>query len=272
MWARSGFALDIDMLPCGIALIADDGALLALNSTLARMLELDAATDLDGLRVDALLTPSARVIMQMVMLPMLKLRGKAQEICLILRNRSGQDIHVLCHGVRHTDGPTPVNHCVFMPVEQRHKMEEQLVQTWRMTEQVPGVLFQLEIETSGDVRFLHLSDNIVKLTGLPAGSLKQEAPRLLDLLLDTERAHVRQLLQQRLPQGRVHVEELRYRRPGSDKVSWCELRFIPRTTPNGRVQWNGYLCDITHHKSMEEQTAGERPVAGDRHAGCRHRP
>jgi PAS domain S-box-containing protein len=119
--------------PCGFVTFGDDGTIRQTNATLPRWLgyEPDALT---GRHIETLLAPGGRVFYQTHLFPLLKFHGKAEEIYLSLRTRTGDDLPVLVNALRRTDSPSPENHCVFVPMRQRHRYEDELLQAKKAAE------------------------------------------------------------------------------------------------------------------------------------------
>ena len=65
--------------------MADDGTITLANATLAAMLGYAAPGELEGRRMDAVLTTGARLFWQTHFFPMVRMQGRAEEVFLILR-------------------------------------------------------------------------------------------------------------------------------------------------------------------------------------------
>ena len=130
--ATDGAALGglLDHAPCGFVSVADDGALLAVNATLHEMLGY-APGELEGARVDALLTMGSRLFYQTHLFPMVRLHGRAEEIFLLLRHKDGGEVGVLVNVARRERGGAFANDCVMMRVVERRKFEDELLRARR---------------------------------------------------------------------------------------------------------------------------------------------
>lgn len=126
--AELGVALDgiLDTAPCGFISFTDDGTVRIVNTTLLEMLghEREAIV---GHRVDSILTVGARIFYQTHFFPLIKLRGHAEEIFLLLRAKSGDDIAALVNAVRRERGGEWVTDCVLLRVHERQKYEDALL-------------------------------------------------------------------------------------------------------------------------------------------------
>ena len=133
--AAPGRSLDplLDHAPCGFLSFADDGTITAANATLAAMLG-HAPGELEGLRIDAVLTVGARLFYQTHFFPLVRMHGHAEEVFLVLRAADGGGVPVLANVARAERGGAWANDCVFMRVTERAKFEEQLLNARRAAE------------------------------------------------------------------------------------------------------------------------------------------
>lgn len=119
--------------PCGLFSFTDDGVLVAANQTLLEVLGY-ARDELLGRHVETLLTLASRMFCETHFFPLLRMHGKAQEISLSLRPRTGESVPVLVNAVRKPRPGGAVNHCAFMPVRERGKYEDELLKAKRAAE------------------------------------------------------------------------------------------------------------------------------------------
>jgi PAS domain S-box-containing protein len=122
-----------DLAPCGLLAIRDDGTIVATNSTLATMLE-STCGDLVGRSIDTLLTVSSRIFYQTHLFPLIKLHGRADEIYLTLRARSGTTIPVLVNALRHEHDGEAAIRCALIRIREREKYEEELLRAKKSAE------------------------------------------------------------------------------------------------------------------------------------------
>ncbi|HET7228377.1 MAG TPA: PAS domain-containing sensor histidine kinase [Longimicrobium sp.] len=130
--AAPGRSLDplLDHAPCGYLSFADDGTITAANATLAAMLG-HAPGELEGRRMDTVLTVGARLFYQTHFFPLVRMHGHAEEVFLVLRAADGGNVPVLANVARVERGGAWANDCVFMRVTERAKFEEQLLNARR---------------------------------------------------------------------------------------------------------------------------------------------
>jgi sigma-B regulation protein RsbU (phosphoserine phosphatase) len=121
----------LDNAPCGFLVFRDNGEIVQANKTLLLWLGYET---LAGHKTDNILTLASRIFYNTHFFPIVKLHQRADEIFLTLATKDKQDIPVLANAVRKTDGPEAVTHCVFVPVRQRHQLEDEILQAKRAAE------------------------------------------------------------------------------------------------------------------------------------------
>lgn len=138
----------LDRAPCGFVVIADDGRIREVNATLRTLLGYERG-EIEGEHLARILSAGGRVFYQTHLFPLLRMRGKVDEIYLTLRTRNGEEIPVLLNGVRYAEtddeanGTNAVNsdarsECVFVPMYQRSRFEEEILRAKRAAEDATG--------------------------------------------------------------------------------------------------------------------------------------
>ena len=135
----------LDRAPCGFVSFRDDSTIEHVNATLLERLGY-AREEAAGSAFEKLLTTGSRIFHQTHFFPLVKLHGRAQEIFLILRAKSGEDIGVLCNAQRRESGEGPRTDCVMMEVVERRKFEEALLKAKQTAEHANEVLEQQALE------------------------------------------------------------------------------------------------------------------------------
>jgi phosphoserine phosphatase RsbU/P len=123
----------MDTTLCGFLSFADDGTILAINATLSELLGY-SVDGLTGQKLDVILTLASRIFYQTHFFPLLKLKGKAEEIYFSLRSKSGQDRPMLVNGIRLEQADRSVNDCMFIPISQRIQYEDHILQAKKLAE------------------------------------------------------------------------------------------------------------------------------------------
>ena len=123
----------LNIAPCGVLLFKDSGEILRTNETLNKWLGYSNGA-LEGKKVETILSLASRIFYSTHWFPLIKLHAKADEIFLNLITADKQDVPVLSNTVRFDRNGLWQNLCVFMPVPQRQKYEEEIIQARRLAE------------------------------------------------------------------------------------------------------------------------------------------
>ena len=129
----------LDEAPCGFLAFEDDGTLRAVNATLLRLTGY-TREELAGSRVERLMGVGSRIFYQTHFFPLLRLHGRADEIFLLLRSKSGEDVAMLVNAVRRSHEGRHQTECVCMHVVERRKFEDALLRAKRAAEEVSAEL------------------------------------------------------------------------------------------------------------------------------------
>ena len=141
----------LDTAPCGFLSFTDDGTVRAVNTTLLQMLGYERG-DLLGRHVETILAVGTRIFYQTHFFPLVRLHGRADEIFLLLRTKSGDDVGVLTNALRrHRDG-SDVTDCVLMRVHERRKYEDELLRARREADEANRAKSQFLAVMSHELR------------------------------------------------------------------------------------------------------------------------
>lgn len=123
----------LNILPCGFFSFTDDGRIVQINDTALQHLGYSSC-EVVGRKVEDILTLAGRIFYQTHFFPLIRLHGKAEEIFFSLLAKDKTDIPVLLNAVRKPEGEGVINHCVYIPVHQRKKYEEEILQAKKIAE------------------------------------------------------------------------------------------------------------------------------------------
>lgn len=129
----------LDRAPCGFLSFTEDGTVTAVNSTLVEILGYEQR-ELVGRHVERVLTVGSRIFYQTHWFPLLRLHGRAEEIFLMLRAKSGAEVGVLVNAVGRDRSGGAEYDCVLMRVRERQKYEDELLRARRTAEQARAEL------------------------------------------------------------------------------------------------------------------------------------
>lgn len=121
---------------------------------------------------------------------------------------------------------------------------------------LPGMVFQLQIEPAAGLRFVYVSDGCYKLFGLKQHELLASPQRFLDAIDDGDRRILQKAFEESAAafttlnwEGCIHTK-------GQSK--WISLRSTPQRLDAGVIQWQGIATDITYSKETEVQLRRSR--------------
>jgi signal transduction histidine kinase/ActR/RegA family two-component response regulator len=124
----------LDTAPCGFLAFTDDGRVVMVNTTLLKLLGRELG-EVQGKHVESILSVAGRIFYQTHLFPMLKMHGKVDEMYLLLRSKSGENVPMLANAVRRERDGMMVNDCVFVPMRQRSRYEEEILQAKKEAEE-----------------------------------------------------------------------------------------------------------------------------------------
>jgi len=192
--------LAIESAPGGIISVDDSGRITFANREIHRLL--DAAPEsLVGAAFDRLLSPAARVFHSTHVFPLLKLRGRVDEIFVEFVKADGERVPTLVSATRTVMEGVGVNHWALLTMTQRKQLEAALVESKRTAEEATAAKDQFLAVISHELRSplsaiqgwarIGMSDKIDEATRFRAfETIERNAAlqaRLIDDLLDISR-------------------------------------------------------------------------------------
>ncbi|MDX5297709.1 MAG: PAS domain S-box protein [Gammaproteobacteria bacterium] len=119
-----------------------------------------------------------------------------------------------------------------------------------IADSIPGAVFQVEWDASGELIIHFLSNGVEQTHGVPRPLVMNRPGLLLDGLSPPHRTRLLQGL--RDAQAERIEEQVRIVHPDG-QVLWLQCNARARVLDGGLRVWNGYWVDITHHKQVEEE-------------------
>lgn len=127
-----------------------------------------------------------------------------------------------------------------------------------MVTNTPGMVFQFQLDSNGEMKFISLTDGCKALLGLNAEDLKDDSSLLYSMMNARDRGTLRKRLEQSTInlslmnwEGKVWID-------GWQDNKWLDLRAIPRVLSNGVVQWEGIMTNITQSKNAKHEIEKSR--------------
>jgi len=115
----------------------------------------------------------------------------------------------------------------------------------------PGLVFQFQLDSNGEINFIYLSDGCKALLGFSAEALKLDSKPFYAMINARDRTSLRKRLEvsaNKLKllnwEGRVWIE-------GWQDTKWINIRSTPRVLNNGALQWEGIMTNITQSKNEQ---------------------
>lgn len=175
----------LNTAPCGFMSFREDGKVELVNETLLAMLGYERE-ELVGRHVEQILAVGSRIFYQTHWFPLLRLQGLVEEIFLLLRSRTGEDIGVLVNGRRREREGGAAYDCILIRVRERARYEEELLRARRAAERAHE---ELEIQK----RELEQANRRLHRQSLELQAATEDLRRANDALVarTTEAEHLR---------------------------------------------------------------------------------
>ena len=135
----------LDRAPCGFVSFGDDAQITLVNTTLLERLGY-TRDELYGRHVEMLFTRAGQLFYQTHLFPLVKMHGRVDELFLLARTKTGEEIGVLCSAVRQERDGVPAIDCVLFEVRERRRFEGALLAAKRVAEQANAQLEAQAVE------------------------------------------------------------------------------------------------------------------------------
>jgi signal transduction histidine kinase len=140
----------------------------------------------------------------------------------------------------------------------KQNLSEYETRCQNMVANTPGMVFQFQLDSNGEMKFISLTDGCKALLGLNAEDLKEDSSLLYSMMNARDRGALRKRLEQSTInlslmnwEGKVWID-------GWQDNKWLDLRAIPRVLSNGVVQWEGIMTNITQSKNAKHEIEKSR--------------
>ncbi|WP_314438073.1 sensor histidine kinase [Massilia timonae] len=121
-----------------------------------------------------------------------------------------------------------------------------------------GLVYQFVLHPDGTTSFPCLNEGCSFLLGLAPGELQADPSLFEGLLLPEDRRAYHEAMQMSAAALAAWNWEGRIRIPAWNDVKWINLRATPQARPDGAVQWDGIMTNITASKHEQEESLRSR--------------
>lgn len=147
-----------------------------------------------------------------------------------------------------------ISHCIAIfsdvsaEVRAREHLKERDELLQKLSEQVPGLIFQYRVPPQGTAVCPYTSNGLKSLFGLEPETLKQSTKAFFATLHPHDRPRVEATLNGHQAALQPWRDEFRVMLNGQEY--WREGHAIPELQPNGDILWHGYIKDITRQMQL----------------------
>lgn len=175
--------------------------------------------------------------------------------------QSGQQVFILI--VKNDFNAISANACFTCKGNFEQRLSEYETRCQAMVANTPGLVFQFQLDSNGEIKFIYLSEGCNALLGLKADDLINDASLLFAMMNARDRGSLRKRLELSTIElsllnweGRVWID-------GWQDNKWLDLRAVPRVLSNGVIQWEGIMTNITQGKSEKNEIEKSRRELGE---------
>ncbi|MFO7704311.1 MAG: PAS domain-containing protein [Halopseudomonas sp.] len=128
--------------------------------------------------------------------------------------------------------------------------EQLLARFSRLTEQLPGVLYQYQLNSDGHSWFPYSSQGLVDLYGITPAQARRDAAAAVRAIHPEDRPGVMQGIADSAARLAIWRSEYRVNHPVFGEL-WLAGNAVPERLANGDTIWHGFINDITARKQIE---------------------
>jgi two-component system, chemotaxis family, CheB/CheR fusion protein len=114
------------------------------------------------------------------------------------------------------------------------------------------VMFSFSPSDQGDGAFPVASPTIVEICGIEPGEVRHDVRPLFERIEPDDLVKLRSAIAEGTREQAPWDVEFRYRHP-TRGLLWMRIRCTPLVGEDGRLQWHGFINDITQRKEIDEQ-------------------
>ncbi|WKB50844.1 hybrid sensor histidine kinase/response regulator [Eleftheria terrae] len=194
---------------------------------------------------------------------------------------SGELNGIVCYRYRHSDGHWVWLESLTTPVkdisgkvtgmvsvsrdvserfaaEQRAVAQERLLQ--KLSEQLPGMLYQYRQRPDGSACFTYASEAIRCLFGVSPQAASVSAESVFKQIQPDDLPLIRQRIEHSAQTLTPWRCDFRVAANG-ERNRWLEAHAMPERLPDGSVVWHGYCTDVTERRELEQELSARGAAA-----------
>ncbi len=153
-----------------------------------------------------------------------------------------------------TSSAPPTAVVTFADITERvnatNRLEEALAQLRRITDTVPGVVFEYLLAADGSQRFPFMSHRAAELLGVESEAIQRDARLAFRSVLPDDLTEMKAKGRAAVEQRASWSHEWRIQRDDG-QIHWLSGRASPELRADGSVMWTGFVVDVTHEKRLE---------------------
>lgn len=139
-----------------------------------------------------------------------------------------------------------------------NREREQLLERFsRLTEQLPGMLYQYQLGSDGRTSFPYSSQGMVDVYGVTPEQVRLDANAAVLAIHPEDRPQILEGIVESAKNRSIWRSEYRVNHPVLGEI-WVAGSAVPEHLENGDTIWHGYISDITARKQIELALEHER--------------
>jgi PAS domain S-box-containing protein len=138
-----------------------------------------------------------------------------------------------------------------------HERDQLLERFNRLTEQLPGVLYQYQLNSDGHTWFPYSSQGMIDVYGVTPDQVRLNSDAAVQTIHPADRPHILDSIADSAKHLSIWRSEYRVNHPLLGEI-WAEGSAVPERLENGDTVWHGYISDITARKQVELTLEHER--------------
>ncbi|QDU60092.1 Non-motile and phage-resistance protein [Planctomycetes bacterium Pan216] len=149
-------------------------------------------------------------------------------------------------------------------ITERRRVDEEIrrhdLQLRNITAEIPGVVYQYELDAKGVERFSFISDGVEELFGYTAEQAMEDIGQLYAQILPEDLVRVQRSVSEAYRKCEPWICEYRIQ-DLKGNIKWVRGASNPKRADEGLISWDGLFLDITAEKRFQEELAEAKEAA-----------